>query len=72
MLVVSRAKGESVMVVMPDGSLVEVTVVRLSDDTVRLGFTAPENIAIDRLEIWERKQAEREAAENLDPPPGIG
>ena len=60
MLVVSRAKGESVMVVMPDGSLVEVTVVRLSDDTVRLGFTAPENIAIDRLEVWERKQAERE------------
>lgn len=50
MLVLSRKQGESIMV----DDCVQITVVRVRDGKVRLGFCAPEHVAIHRQEIYER------------------
>lgn len=55
MLILSRRPGESVNV----GDEVAVTVLGVKGSQVRLGFTAPSNVAIHREEIYERVQAER-------------
>lgn len=66
MLVLTREVNEVVMLTFPDGTLAEIMVVHISPEKVRLGFTAPASVVVDRLEIWELKQAEK-----LDPPPAI-
>jgi carbon storage regulator len=53
MLVLGRVKGESIEI---DGGIV-VTVVRVKGNTVRLGFTAPQETKIKRGEISVRVQA---------------
>src|SRR5215475_14283676 len=55
MLILSRRPGESVNV----GDAVAVTVLGVKGSQVRLGFTAPSNVAIHREEVYERMQAER-------------
>jgi carbon storage regulator len=50
MLVLSRKQGERIMV----GDCLEVTVVEIRGSKVRLGFRAPEHVAIHRQEIYER------------------
>lgn len=55
MLVLSRKVGERI--VLPD-SHVTVTVLEISGGTVRLGFSAPPEIAVHREEVWQRLQQE--------------
>ena len=50
MLVLSRKQGERIMV----DDNVEITVVQIRGSKVRLGFCAPEHMAIHRQEIFER------------------
>lgn len=57
MLVLSRRIGERVVIPTQD---VVVTVVEVQGDRVRLGFTAPEGIAIHREEVWVRIQGFQE------------
>jgi carbon storage regulator len=63
MLVLTRRVGEVIVI---DGGI-RVTVVDISGDRVRLGITAPPEIRVDRLEIYERRTrrtiASRESAE---------
>ena len=61
MLVLSRQKSESIMV----GDEVEITIVDVRGDKVRLGITAPKKIAVHRKEIYEAIQ--REKAEGQPP-----
>lgn len=49
MLVLSRAKNESIMI----GDSVEVTVVDIRGNKVRLGITAPKAISVHRREIFD-------------------
>ena len=42
------------------GDDVEVTVMAVNGSQVRIGIKAPRNVAVDREEIAERKQRERE------------
>ena len=44
------------------GDEVPVTVLGVKANQVRLGFTAPRNVAVHREEIYRRLQAERAAA----------
>src|SRR5436190_11311939 len=53
MLVLSRQRDQSVRV----GHDVEVKVVYIRGDKVRLGFIAPSHVVIDRTEVYEQKQA---------------
>jgi carbon storage regulator len=58
MLALTRRKGESVMV----GKEVEVVVLGVHGDQVKLGFAAPKNISIHRKEIFEQILEENRAA----------
>ena len=51
MLVLTRRIGETVVI---EGG-VEVTVVAIQGDKIRLGFTAPDYVRIDRQEVHERR-----------------
>jgi carbon storage regulator len=53
-LILSRRVGESIKI----GDEVTVTVLGVQGGQVRLGFTAPRNLAVHREEVYERIQAE--------------
>ena len=56
MLILSRRKGESLSI----GSDVEITVIEVSGDKVRLGINAPDDVSVLRTEL------KRTADENKD------
>lgn len=58
MLVLSRQKDESIII----GDDVEITIVDVRGDKVRLGITAPRNITVHRKEIYEAIQKEKQDA----------
>ncbi|MEN6424873.1 MAG: carbon storage regulator CsrA [Phycisphaerales bacterium] len=60
MLVLSRQKDESIMI----GDEVEITIVDVRGDKVRLGITAPKSIPVHRREIYDAIQ--REKAQQAD------
>ena len=55
MLVLSRQKDESIII----GDDVEVTIVDVRGDKVRLGITAPKEIPVHRREVYEAIQREK-------------
>lgn len=60
MLVLSRQRDETIMI----GDDVEITVVDIRGDKVRLGITAPAHIPVHRKEVYEAiKRENREAAQ---------
>ena len=61
MLVLSRRPNESIMI----GDNVEIKIVEVKGDYVKLGINAPRHISIHRKEIYEAIQRENmEAAQN--------
>lgn len=60
MLVLSRQRDESIMI----GDDVEVTIVDVRGDKVRLGITAPRSIPVHRREVYEAIQREKEQKAN--------
>ena len=56
MLVLSRKKDESIII----GDDVEITIVDVRGDKVRLGINAPRSISVHRKEIYEAIQREKE------------
>ena len=60
MLVLSRLKDQTIMI----GDNIEITVVDIRGEKVRLGITAPSHIPVHRKEVYEAIQREnRQAAE---------
>jgi len=57
MLVLSRQKDESIMI----GDNVEITIVDVRGDKVRLGITAPQKISVHRREVYDAIQREKTA-----------
>jgi carbon storage regulator len=57
--VLSRQKDESIMI----GDEVEVTIVDVRGDKVRLGITAPKHIPVHRKEVYEAIQREKKEAQ---------
>lgn len=58
MLVLSRKKGESIVI----NDNIDVTVVEIRGDKVRLGVTAPGDIPVHRQEVWvaiRREEAQK-------------
>ena len=65
MLVLSRQRDESIMI----GDDVEIIIVDVRGDKVRLGITAPKEIPVHRREIYDaiqREKAEKQAHEPED------
>jgi carbon storage regulator len=66
MLVLSRQRDETIMI----GDDIELTVVDIRGDKVRLGIKAPTHVAVHRKEVYdaikrENEQAARSAAADL-------
>ena len=62
MLVISRGKDERVFI---DGDRIQVQIIDIRGDKVRLGISAPKEVSIHREEIWieiQRQEAERTTA----------
>lgn len=55
MLVLSRTKNESIMI----GDDVEIIIVDVRGDKVRLGITAPKTISVHRKEVYNAIQDEK-------------
>ncbi len=70
MLVLSRQRDETIMI----GDDIEITVVDVRGDKVRIGITAPSHIPVHRKEVYEAIKRENRAAANMKPedlpPPG--
>jgi carbon storage regulator len=63
-LVVTRRRGEAIMI----GDGIEVLVVRVTKDGVRLGITAPADVPVHRLEVYTEIRRENQAASALQRP----
>ena len=63
MLVLSRQRDETIMI----GDDVEITVVDIRGDKVRLGIEAPTDIPVHRQEVYEAIQRENRQASRLEP-----
>jgi carbon storage regulator len=62
MLVLTRRLNQSIMISDPRiGDDIEITIVEIRGDQVRLGINAPRDVAVDRKEVTERKAQDREA-----------
>lgn len=63
MLVLSRQRDETIMI----GDDVEITIVDIRGDKVRLGITAPPHVPVHRKEVYDAIQRENRAAANIKP-----
>jgi len=63
MLVLSRQRDQTVMI----GDDIEVTVVDVRGDKVRLGINAPKHVAVHRKEVYEAIRRENQAAARVRP-----
>lgn len=61
MLVLSRQRDETIMI----GDDIEITVVDVRGDKVRLGINAPTRIAVHRKEVYDAIKAENQRASQL-------
>jgi carbon storage regulator len=61
MLVLSRQKEETIMI----GDNIEITIVDIRGDKVRLGITAPQNIPVHRKEVYDAIKQENKQAANI-------
>lgn len=62
MLVLSRQKDESIVI----GDDVEITIVDVRGNKVRLGINAPKNISVHRREVYDAIQREKQAKSETD------
>jgi carbon storage regulator len=62
MLVLSRQRDETIMI----GDEIEITVVDIRGDKVRLGINAPRTIQVHRKEVYEAIRRENAEAAQID------
>ncbi len=63
MLVLSRQRDETIMI----GDDIEVTVVDIRGDKVRLGINAPREISVHRKEVYDAIRRDNRAAARVNP-----
>ena len=71
MLVLSRQRDETIMI----GDDIEITIVDIRGDKVRIGISAPTEIPVHRKEVYDAIKKENRAAANIKPedlPPDMG
>ena len=62
MLVLSRQRDETIMI----GDDIELTVVDIRGDKVRIGIKAPPQVAVHRKEVYDAIKRENEQAARMD------
>jgi len=63
MLVLSRQRDETIVI----GDDIQITVVDIRGDKVRLGITAPTSIPVHRKEVYEAIQRENKRSAQMQP-----
>lgn len=63
MLVLSRKKNESIMI----GDQIEVKILGVEGDQVKLGIVAPKSVKVHRTEVFEAIQKQNKAALDVNP-----
>jgi carbon storage regulator len=63
MLILTRRVGETVVI----GDDVQVTVLGVKGNQVRLGVNAPKDVSVHRLEIYDRIRKEQEPGGTTEP-----
>jgi carbon storage regulator len=63
MLVLSRQKDETIII----GDTIEITVVDIRGDKVRLGVSAPKHISVHRKEVYDAIRREKRDAAQVKP-----
>ena len=58
MLILTRRPGETLIIELPTGERIEVTVLEVKGNQVRIGTAAPDEISIVREELLEKLPAE--------------
>lgn len=58
MLVLSRKKNERIMI----GDDIEIIIVEIKGDQIKIGVNAPKNVAVHRAEVYEEIQLENKRA----------
>ena len=58
MLILTRRPGESLIIELPTGERITVTVLEVKGNQIRIGTDAPDDIAIVREELLEKLPAE--------------
>ena len=62
MLIITRKKGESLMI----GDDIEIIISKIDDGSVKIGIEAPRNIQILRKELYEEVEQENKEATKID------
>lgn len=66
MLVISRKKGESITIQTPEGP-VTITVIGIrSNNAIRIGVEAPEEVSIHREEIYSEIQKHHDVKKDVE------
>ena len=63
MLVFTRRRDEAIMI----GDSIQVTVLRVGQDAVRIGIEAPLEVPVHRGEVYEQIRAENQSAADAAP-----
>ena len=63
MLVLSRGRDQTIMI----GDDIEITIVEVRGDKVRLGIKAPSQVSVHRREVWEAIRRENHEASRVRP-----
>ncbi|MDR0755640.1 MAG: carbon storage regulator [Puniceicoccales bacterium] len=53
MLILTRKRDESILILCPSGECVEILVSKLENERVKLGVNAPSNVRILRKEVYD-------------------
>ncbi|OMC89154.1 carbon storage regulator [Viridibacillus sp. FSL H7-0596] len=61
MLVLTRKKGESIMI----GDQIELKILSVDGDQVKLGIIAPKSVIVHRSEVYQAIQAQNKEALNI-------
>ena len=62
MLALTRKKGEALVI----NNNIEITVLEIRGDQIKIGISAPKDVPIYRKEVYLQIQKENEAASNVD------
>lgn len=62
MLIITRKKGESLMI----GDDIEIIISKIDDGSVKIGIKAPKDVSILRKELYEEVEKENKEATKFD------